>query len=159
MAPGVQSGRWMPSITTARVGQLEYDDSATIHLPCGIPGFDRNRRFVLVEQPALAPLVFLQSLESPDLSLAAVPVALVDSEYQMGVTPEDLSLLGLDLSRQPIPGREVLVLAILTAPKDGQPTANLLAPVVINLANRVGVQAVRTDSRYSHRHPVGEPCS
>ena len=91
--------------------------------------------------------------------MPAVPVAAVDRQYVMGVTGEDLELLGLDRSRQPVPGTEVLCLAILTAPKNCPPTANLLAPVVVNLATRVGVQAVRTDALYSHCHQLGEPCS
>jgi flagellar assembly factor FliW len=149
----------MPLVAIGRFGQFEYDESGAIEFPVGLPGFEQHHRFVVVEQPGLAPLVFLQSLESPDLSLPAVPVTLVDPRYEMGVTPDDQELLGLDMSRQPAPGREVLCLAILTAPPDGRPTANLLAPVVINLSRCVGVQAVRADTRYSHRHVLGEPCS
>jgi flagellar assembly factor FliW len=86
-------------------------------------------------------------------------MAAVDPGYEMGLIQDDRELLGLEGSRQPEAGPEVLCLAILTAPPDGPPTANLLAPVVINLATRVGVQAVRADARYSHRHRLGEPCS
>jgi flagellar assembly factor FliW len=60
-------------------------------------------------------------------------------------------------------GSEVLCLAIVSAQTDGTLTANLLAPVVINLNTRVGVQAVRQDARYSHQHKLilegeGAPC-
>jgi flagellar assembly factor FliW len=149
----------MPLVATGRFGQLVYDASEAIEFPVGLPGFEQHHRFVLVEQPELAPLVFLQSLESPDLSLPAVPVAAVDHQYALDLTPEDQELLGLEASQQPFPPPEVRCLAILTAPQDGQSTANLLAPVVINLSTRVGVQAVRSDARYSHRHRLGAPCS
>jgi flagellar assembly factor FliW len=33
-------------------------------------------------------------------------------------------------------------------------TANLMAPLVINLRNRRGVQAIRQDNLYSHQHPI-----
>jgi flagellar assembly factor FliW len=54
-----------------------------------------------------------------------------------------------------------MCLAILTVPKEGPVTANLLAPVVVNLATRVAVQAVRADTMYSHRHPIAtlQSCS
>ena len=42
------------------------------------------------------------------------------------------------------------------------PTANLLAPVVINRASGRAVQAVRSDRVYSHKHPLlpqEAPCS
>lgn len=148
----------MPLIATARFGPLAYPENGAIQFPAGLPGFDQERAFILVEQPELAPLVFLQSLESPDLCLPTVPVAAVAPEYEWGILREDLEALGLDPSRQPVAGREVLCLAILTAAPDCQPTANLLAPVVINLSARRGVQAVRADARYSHRHRLGEPC-
>jgi flagellar assembly factor FliW len=146
----------MPLVETLRFGPLEYDPSAAIEFPCGVPGFEHQGRFVLVEQAALAPLVFLQSLETPGLCFPAVPAAAIDPLYQLEVTREDLELLGLDPARQPETGREVLCLAIVAA-QEGAPTANLLAPIVINLSLRVGVQAVRMDARYSHRHRLGEP--
>lgn len=56
----------------------------------------------------------------------------------------------------------LLCLAMVTAVEDLPPTANLLAPVVVNLDNGLAVQAVRSDSVYSHKHPLlpeGAPCS
>jgi len=47
----------------------------------------------------------------------------------------------------------VLCLAVLSIRENG-PTANLLAPVVINLSNGKGVQAVAVSSGYSHQHPM-----
>ena len=89
------------------------------------------------------------------------PVAAIDADYCLEVSGEDLRILGLDEAQQPKSGQEVLCLALLCAPENGQLTANLLAPVVVNLRTRVAVQAVRTDSRYSHRHPIlaEAPCS
>jgi flagellar assembly factor FliW len=143
-------------VNTVRFGALEYDPAAAVEFPLGIPGFERERRFVLVEQERLAPLVFLQSLDTPGLCFPAVPAGAVDAEYRLAVAREDLEVLGLDPARHPAVGTEVLCLAIVAA-QEGPPTANLLAPVVIHLARRVGVQAVRADARYSHRHPLGEP--
>jgi flagellar assembly factor FliW len=34
------------------------------------------------------------------------------------------------------------------------PTANLLAPIVVNLRNRRAVQAVAAESDYSHQHAL-----
>jgi flagellar assembly factor FliW len=76
------------------------------------------------------------------------------ADYDLAMTREDLERLGLDSSRQPAPGREVLCLALLCSPESGPVTANLLAPVVVNLATRAAVQAIRADARYSHRHVI-----
>jgi len=121
----------------------------------GPPGFEDQTRFVLVEQTELAPVVFLQSLTRAELCFVAVPVGALLPDYDLAMTPEDLERLGLDSSRQPAPGREVLCLALLYAPENGPVTANLLAPIVVNRKTRAAVQAVRSDARYSHRHVIG----
>ncbi len=60
-----------------------------------------------------------------------------------------------DVNRQPDLGAEVLVLALLSLHGKAMPTANLMAPVALNLKTR-GLQAIRRDSRYySHQYPLG----
>jgi flagellar assembly factor FliW len=144
-----------------RLNRLDLD------FPHGLPGFETSRRFVLQLQTALAPIATLQSAQqstqqsedSSQVCFLVVPVALLVKDYALLVTLEDLRTLGLEEDRQPqvpAPGAvsNVLCLAILTVPKYGPITANLLAPVVVNLATRVAVQAVRADTAYSHRHPI-----
>jgi flagellar assembly factor FliW len=110
-----------------------------------------------VEQSSAAPIVFLQSLHPEQLCFLAVPVLTIDPAYQLTVGRDDLRLLGLDASRQPRIGEEALCLAILSAPENGLLTANLLAPVVVELRTRRAVQAVRADSVYSHQHILAAP--
>jgi flagellar assembly factor FliW len=144
----------MPQVLTQQFGMLEYDDDAALDFPAGLPGFEHRLRFVLVERPAHYPIVFLQSLETPDLCFLAAPVPTLDPAYQLAMAPEDLRSLHLDEHRQPRIGRDVLCLAIICVPQNRPPTANLLAPVVINLANHRAVQSVRDDRIYSHEHPL-----
>jgi len=68
------------------------------------------------------------------------------------LSQEDARVLGLDAHGLTAAARDILCLAILCAPENGPLTANLLAPVIVNLATRIAVQAVRSDNRYSHRH-------
>jgi flagellar assembly factor FliW len=149
----------MPLAHTRRFGALEYADSSVLTFSPGPPGFADQTRFALVERPDLAPVVFLQSLSSAELCFLAAPVQALLADYDLAMTSEDLERLGLSTSRQPTPGREVLCLALLCAPENGPMTANLLAPVVVNLETRAAVQAVRADTRYSHRHAIGEGSS
>lgn len=108
----------------------------------------------MLSVPGKSPLVLLQSAEQPQLCFPALPVQVIDPDYELFVSFEDLVILELGTERQPTLGSEVLVLALLTMP-EGQPaTANLLAPVVVNLAKNIGVQAIRSDFRYSHQHPM-----
>ena len=122
----------------------------SLHFPRGLPGFERHHQFTLAQ--AELPLALIESADPDGPRFHAIPVAVVDPHYQIGITAEDLRLLGLDETRQPSEG--ILCLAILSF-DEGALTANLLAPVVVNLHNGVCVQAVRADARYSHRHRLG----
>jgi flagellar assembly factor FliW len=142
----------MPHINTRDFGPLEYADGSEIHFPHGLPGFEEQKRFILIDRETSRPLIFLQSVVSPELCFVSVPVSLVDPEYRIGITAEDLAILSL--VEQPQSGDGILLLAILAPDDAGAVTANLLAPVVINTRTRAAVQAVRDDRLYSHRHPV-----
>lgn len=135
-------------------GSENRSDGVTLDFPHGLPGFETSTRFVLRERPSFAPVALLQSADSEDLCFLVAPVAALVQRYSICATPEDLRALGLDDSSQPEPSPNLLCLAILTAPEGGPLTANLLAPVVINLATHIAVQAVRQDCVYSHRFAI-----
>jgi flagellar assembly factor FliW len=116
-----------------------------------LPGFEDRHRFVLLDQPELAPLVHLQSLEIGNLCFLAIPVRSIDPAYEASLSSDDRETLALEEAHPP-----TLDLALLSASREGRLTANLLAPIVIDLATHRGVQAVRCDSRYSHQHALNE---
>jgi len=133
---------------------MEYSEDSVIRLPRGLPGFEDEHEFVLIDQPSYRPLVFFQSLPTQQLCFLAMPVLSVDRSYRLAVSAEDLALLELDTSRQPNIGEEVMCLSFIAAGEDRALSANLLSPVVINLTRRVAVQAIQTGCHYSHRHPL-----
>jgi flagellar assembly factor FliW len=99
------------------------------------------------------PMVFLQSLEDPEVCFLTMPVRAVDAGYRLELGEADRELLGL--ARRPRIGREALCLVIVTVDAT-RITANLLAPVVVNLSNRRGAQAILAESEYSHQHVLAE---
>jgi flagellar assembly factor FliW len=93
-------------------------------------------------------------LTQATLCFLAFPILVADRNYQLAVSAEDLAALDLDRGRQPKLGREVLVLALVSLHDGFSATANLMAPVVLNLETRRGLQAIRPDRLYSHQHPI-----
>lgn len=144
----------MASVDTKYFGVLAYREEAVFEFPQGLPAFEEEHRFVLIEIPENAPLVFLQSLRQPELCFLAFPILVADREYHLGVCREDLETLELDRGRQPKLGSEVLVLALVSLHDGFSATANLMAPIVLNLKTHRGVQAIRQDNLYSHQHPI-----
>ena len=144
----------MPQAQTKHFGAIEYDDDAPIVFPEGLPAFEDLTRFLLIDHPAAAPLVFLQSLEREDICLPALPTLAVDPGYELRLSVEDLETLAFSAIEGEPSNTAIGCFAIVSIPADGVPTANLLAPVVVNLAARRAVQSVRSDGRYSHQFPI-----
>jgi flagellar assembly factor FliW len=141
---------------TAHLGLITVDETSTIDFPEGLPGFEECRRFVPLQLPAHAGLVFLQSLERADLCFLALPVKAIRPDYEVSLCSEDLDLLGFPEDFQPAIGTDIVALAILSLVDGEMPTANLFSPVVIDIRTRRAVQAVRPDRRYGCREAVVE---
>jgi len=143
----------MPSIDTKNLGSISWEPESEIEFPRGLPGFEERRKFVAVRFAHTDPLIFLQSLEDSSLSFVTMPVRSVVPDYRVVVSREDLELVGLPANRQPRIGDDIHCLTVLAIRENGV-TANLLAPVLINLRNLKAVQAVVQEGEYSHQHPL-----
>jgi flagellar assembly factor FliW len=145
-------------IETKAFGVLEYQAADLIEFPSGLVGFENHRRFLAIDRPQTKPLVFLQSIDQPDLFFVTIPPALVEPGYRLQLLDEHLAALGLSETVS----AELLVLSVVCLPENGPATANLLGPLVIHCPTGKGVQAVRDDRRYSAVHPIAfeeTPCS
>jgi len=144
----------MPSVETKYFGVLPYAGESVFEFPLGLPAFEDQKAFVLIEEPESSPLVFLQSLSRANLCFLAFPILVVDRDYQLAIAPEDLEALELETARTPALGVDVAVLALISLSAEFVATANLMAPVVLNLKTRRALQAIRRDRAYSHEHRV-----
>jgi flagellar assembly factor FliW len=141
----------MHAFETKLLGEIDYENDDVIEFPQGLPGFESFRRFVALRLERADPLVFLQSLEDAGLCFTTMPVLSIDPGYRLSLSGEDRDLVDLPGTRQPVIGREVVALAMLSIRESGT-TANLLAPVVVNPRNLKAVQAVAQEPHYSHQH-------
>jgi flagellar assembly factor FliW len=137
---------------TKYFGPVSYSESAVLEFADGIPGFEHERSFVALSQPSQEPLVFLQSLQCSDLCFLSVPVQVALPDYRLELSGDDRNALGLTADEGPASTGEVLSLAFLAMDEEVLATANLMAPVVINVNNGRARQVVQTAGRYSHRH-------
>ena len=152
----------MSKVLSRNFGAVEFASGDEFVFPNGLPGFPSEVAFLPVEVPDQLPLVYLQSIRTADLCFIAAPVNCLVADYRLSANAEDLTLIGLD--PDPLPSPETLCLAFLCFGEDGTATANLRAPVIVNLRNRRGVQAIQNEDRYPIRFAIGTqeggpPCS
>ena len=124
------------NLTTPNFGTIPIEKRGIITFPAGIPGFESCRRFVLLQRPQEAPVVWLQGMDDPEVALAlAEPRHFLDS-YTPHFPPEELAPLHLEVM-----DRALLYNILVLSPALEEITANLQAPVVINREKRLGLQA------------------
>ena len=139
-------------IRTTRYGEMEtvlISEDAILAFPEGVPGFERHRRFALLNDQKLAPFSWLQSLHDPLVGFLVIQPGLLVKDYEFDIADPDVELLGLDS-----PG-DATVFSILVVPEDVRAmTANLQAPVIVNPKRRIAKQVILTDERFPMRYPV-----
>ncbi len=143
----------MAKCETKYWGQLEYSEDSAIEFPAGLPGFEQERRFVLIEQRPLDPLLFIQSLSTPALCFVALHVRVVCPDYRLRMSTEDREVLALPEGRQHPLGPDLACLTLVHLDED-EITVNLLAPIVIHVPVRRATQAIQAGSDYSHQYRI-----
>ncbi len=132
----------MMTIQTSRFGELEVREETLLTFPSGLVGFPDVQQFVVLDVSEDCHYQWLQAIKEPDLALVIIDVHLIDPEFHAQVSDEGLVELGITESDP------VLILAVVTIPS-GQPeqaTANLRAPLVVNLRTRKGKQLILHES-------------
>jgi flagellar assembly factor FliW len=138
------------NIVTTRFGLVRASEADLLRFPDGLIGFRGFNQYVLVPDPEVAGLSWLQSATAPELAFGLVAPPLAVDEYRIDLRPGDLTALELDDERA------ALVYVILNRGEGGGLTVNLQGPLVINPRRRLGRQLVLTSSRYAVRFPLGD---
>jgi flagellar assembly factor FliW len=122
------------TIPSSRFGELEVAADSIITVPSGLIGFPNHKQFVMIEHKH--PFCWLHSTEDPGLAFVVVDGSEFGENYHLeppiGEKDADIQ-----------PEDEYAILVVVTVrPDPTQTTANLKAPVFVNLRNRNGVQVI-----------------
>lgn len=132
-----------------RFGAFDVDPTSMLHFAEGLPGFEQNRRFVLLSSDELAPLHVLHAVEGPAASFLAIDPRHVLPTYRTELSAGDRLKLG---AAEEAP---LVWLALVTVDPAQGPSVNLRAPVVINPERMAGFQVMPRNSLYPLRHRLG----
>jgi flagellar assembly factor FliW len=136
-------------LETGSFGTLEYEAEAVIHIPEGMLGFAKFKRYILVENDQILPFKWLQSLDLPQVAFPVVDPHLIIQDYTCMVTPEDLQTLEIERES------DLVTLAVSIIPEDAsKATINLRAPLLINHRKMIAKQVILSDSHYGTMMPI-----
>ena len=128
-------------IETPMLGAIEVSDDKVIEFPAGLPGFEHCHRFVLVHEEGSEVTVFqLQSADEPDVVFSLTGPEQFGITYEFALSDEEVAALQLDRPE------DALVAIIVRKDGDDPATAglraNFMAPLVINVGARRGLQKI-----------------
>src|SRR5690606_29830245 len=112
-------------------------------------GFNDLENFVLLDDPNDEIFAWLQSCDEASIAFPVLEPELFEDNYSLKLSKTDLdSLQAKDTAG-------LRSFCIITIPEDpARMTANLKAPVVVNLEKRVARQCVLQDNKLEIREPI-----
>jgi flagellar assembly factor FliW len=136
-------------INTTRFGQVEIKDEDVLTFAEGLLGFADLRKFVLLDDPSDEIFAWLQSCEAGAIAFPVLEPDIFSESYNVTLSKNDLESLKLKEQKQ------AHYFSIITIPEDPtQMTANMKAPIAINLKEKVARQCVLQDNNLAIREPI-----
>ena len=129
-------------------GKITYDENEIIKFEKTILGFDELHNFIL-RKVENSNFTILQSIEDEKISFVLVSPFDVESDYEIKLSNETIERIKAKFAS------DVSVFSLVTLNSDIKKiTANLKAPVVINVNENLGEQVIIDKEKYKIKHPL-----
>lgn len=140
-------------VNTHLFGEIEVAQDRVITFTTGLMGFEEYKKFTLIfNSEKKGNIMWLQSLEEPELAFTVMDPMKLMENYNPVVEDEWLAPLGEVESET-----DYFLLTVITVPSDlTKMTANLKAPVVINMNTHKACQLIVNNDEYVVRYNVYE---
>ncbi len=136
-------------IQTTRFGPVEIKEDDILDFYEGILGFAHLRKFVLLDDPHDEIFAWLQSCEVSNIAFPILEPELFIQNYQVALTRHDVEAIKLSANER------TRFFSIITIPNDPTlMTANLKAPIVINIDRKIARQCVLQDNSLAIKEPI-----
>lgn len=129
-------------IRSSYFGELEIIPEHIFYFENGILGFEVLNNFILITDDDITPFKWLMSVEEPEIMFPIISPFYIDAEYDPGKE--------IDIEKQ------ILFSIVTLNDGNGNITANLKAPVVLNPIDNVGEQIILSFERYSVNQIVSQ---
>ncbi|QWC22393.1 flagellar assembly protein FliW [Bacillus haikouensis] len=137
------------NINTKYHGEVEVKEDSVLNFEQGVPGFSEEKKFVILPLQDNELFHILQSVTTPQLGFVVTDPFLFTKEYEFELDQGTVELLGFSNEK------DIKVLTILTMRETlNESTANLQAPIIINLATNKAKQVILNDTSYQTKHPI-----
>lgn len=130
------------------LGEIEVNEDAVITFEDGIPGFEDEKAFIVIEdEDKDYPFVWMLSTTNPYIGFIMVDPFKTFSDYEVVLPQTSIEKLKIETSE------DVTIYTIVSiTEKIEDMTTNLQGPIVINAREGLGKQVILDDERYTTKH-------
>lgn len=134
-------------ISNEKLNDLQINQKDVIHFKEGIPGFEKFKDYVLLQEQEIPFVMTLQSIDDEFPSFVVIdPYAFIQN-YDPKLSKKDLEFFGCDSQE------DLRVLLITVIPKDLKDTVvNLKSPIIINAKTNDAKQFILENTDYPIRY-------
>ena len=137
------------TFTNAKFGEVTVEATSILTFPEGVPGFERLKKYGLVQIDEEAPFLRLLSMDESAVAFVILNPMSIWPDYTPQIGPDDLQ--GLELASD----EDLELYCIVTLSADPQHvTANLKGPIAINTGNMTARQIILVDDKYMTKHSL-----
>jgi flagellar assembly factor FliW len=135
-------------ISSTRFGDVEVRDDALLEFPDGLIGLP-GTGYALIARSPTSPFLWLHSTEHPHVAVPVTSPWLFFPEYEVKVSDADAARIGLDSADQ-----ASILCVVRATPVPAETTINLVSPLVVHAAARLGRQIINEIGGYLLRQPL-----
>ncbi len=151
---GVPQGGPSIKLVTSRFGELAVPEDKVISFTHGIPGFEKLKRYVLLDHDSDGVFKWLQSLDDPDVAFLMTDPKPYKPDYIVPTRKNDMTDLGFDVKdTEPL---VTYVMVCVAQDENGVKTVslNLKGPILLNAAKMRGMQCIIDNEKYQSNYVI-----
>lgn len=130
------------TIDTHQFGKITINKENIFVLPNGLLGFEELKQFILISDEETEPFKWLISVEDPNIGFPIISPFYIDFDYNIG---KDIDL-----------EHNALFVVVTLQDENKNISANLKAPIILNLQNMTGEQFLIPFEKYSTTHIISQ---
>lgn len=128
------------TINTHQFGEISIDVANIFHFPNGLLGFEDLKQFILISDEETEPFKWLICVDEPNIGFPLLSPFYVDFDYNIGKE------IDLEIN--------VLFVVVTLQDENKNISANLKAPIILNLQMMTGEQLLIPFEKYSTSHII-----
>lgn len=135
---------------TEKFGEIEVEENLIFEFVAPIIGFNDLKKYTIIDYKPESPFKWLQSLEDMSLAFPVTLCSFFGIDYQFDIPDEEADLLGIESADDVF----VCNIANIPASNPKDVTINMLAPIIMNIANKKAMQTILKNKEFQVRYKL-----